>query len=114
MKNTIYALLVSALAAAQATRPAAELRSSALAKQLVTLMAERGLGTVAARDPDAPDRFVAAMAFPDVQLLVVAARYPVPTLVQDQLAAKRFNRHLCGTASGANEGEQAFLPGHRL
>jgi hypothetical protein len=90
MKNTIYALLVSALAAAPATRHAAELRSSALAKQLVTVMAERGLGTVAARDPDSPDRFVAAMAFPDVQLLVVAARYPAPTLVQDQLAAKRF------------------------
>jgi hypothetical protein len=90
MKNTIYALLVSALAAAPATRNAAELRSSALAKQLVTLMAEQGLGTVAARDPDSPDRFVAAMAFPEVQLLVVAAQYPAATLIQDQIASKRF------------------------
>jgi hypothetical protein len=90
MMNAMYALLMAALVAAPAARGAADLRSPALAKQLVTLMAERGLTTVAAKDPDSADRFVAAMAFPEVQLLVVAARYPTPALVQSQLAAKQF------------------------
>jgi hypothetical protein len=90
MKNMMYSLLVSAFVAAPATLGAADLRSPALAKQLVTLMTERGLETVAAGDPDSPDRFVAAMAFPGVQLLVVAARYPAPAVVQGQLAAKQF------------------------
>jgi hypothetical protein len=64
--------------------------SPALARRLAALMLERGLQTVAARDPDAPDRFVAAMAFPDVQLLVVAARHGTPSLIQDQLGQKKF------------------------
>ncbi len=91
MKTVIYALFAFALVTAPRAPHAGEPRSSPLAKQLVSLMAERGLGTVAARDPDSPDRFVAVMAFPEVQLLVVAARYPAPTLVQGQLAAKQFS-----------------------
>lgn len=90
MKNTIYTLLLSALIAVPATRGAADLRSPALAKQVVTMMGERGLTTVAVKDPDSPDRFVAAMAFPEVQLLVVAARYPSPEVIKSQLAAKQF------------------------
>jgi hypothetical protein len=90
MTTMILALFLSALAAAPATRGAADARSPALAKQLVGLMADRGLQTIAAKDPNSTDRFVAAMAFPDVQLLVVAARYPTPDVVHGQLAAKQF------------------------
>ena len=91
MTPTILALFLTALAAAPMTLGGTELRSPALAKQLVGLMADRGLATIAAKDPDATDRFVAAMAFPDVQLLVVAARYPAPALIQGRLAAKQFS-----------------------
>ena len=44
------------------------------ARKLVRLMASQKLGAVAARDPDSPDRFVAALVFPKVQLLVVSAQ----------------------------------------
>ena len=64
--------------------------SPELARKLMALMAERGLQTVATRDPAAPDRFVAAMAFPGVQLLVVAGRHQTPMLVESQLSHKQF------------------------
>jgi hypothetical protein len=90
MMNVMSALLVTALLAAAAPRGPSEPRSPALAKQLVSLMGARSLTTIAAKVPDSADRFVAAMAFPEVQLLVVAARYPTPALVQEQVAAKQF------------------------
>ena len=49
--------------------------STDLAKQLVTTLSAAGLDAIAARDPEAPDRVVAALAFPGSQLLVVAAPY---------------------------------------
>jgi hypothetical protein len=90
MRVVMCGALVLACVAAPAARRAGELRSPQLARQLTTLMAERKLQTIAARDPGAADRFVAAMAFPEVQLLVVAAKYPAPPLVMNQLAQKQF------------------------
>jgi hypothetical protein len=90
MMNLVYALFVAALLVGPVTRSAADPRSPALARQLVTLMGERGLTTIAVKDPESADRFIAAMAFPEVQLLVVAARYPTPALLQGQIAAKQF------------------------
>jgi len=92
MNWTLPVLLVSLLGtgAVAAQAPAPESTSSALVKQLVTLMSERKLDTVAATDPETPDRFVAAMAFPDVQLLVVAAKHPTPAWVRAQLVQKQY------------------------
>jgi hypothetical protein len=49
-------------------------QSGPLARELTQRMAKQRLGTVAAKDPATSDRFVAAMVFPEVQLLVVTAR----------------------------------------
>jgi hypothetical protein len=67
------ALALSAAAAASAQTPSS---STELAKQLVAALGGSGLGAIAARDPSAPNRAVAALAFPDSQLLVVSATYP--------------------------------------
>lgn len=64
--------------------------SSQVANELVALMKAGGLDAVAAADPDDPDRFVAALLVPDVQLLVVAAKSTSPAYVRSQLAEKRF------------------------
>ena len=76
-------LLVSALAAQHA-------RSEPLARELIGLMVDQKLGAVAIKDPDTPDRFVAALVFPDVQLLVVSARYPVPSILEDELTRRQY------------------------
>jgi hypothetical protein len=77
-----------------------------LAAELGGLLAQRGLDTVAAADPSAPDRFVAAMVFPHVQLLAVDARYPSPSLLQQQIAAKAYRDvYLALQQSGVAEGK---------
>jgi hypothetical protein len=65
-------------------------RSEELAKRFAGLMAERHLDAFAARDPQNPDRYVAAMAFPDVQLLVVAGRSSAPAYLQYQIDQKQY------------------------
>ena len=67
-------LLLAAACAAPATAQSAS--SADLAKQLVTTLAARNLDAIAARDPQKPERAIAALAFPGSQLLVVAAPYP--------------------------------------
>ena len=87
-RRLAFLLIPLLFVTASAASPAAT--SPELAKKLMTLMAERGLQSLAARDPAAPDRFVAAMAFPGVQLLVIAGRHRAPTLVESQIAIKQF------------------------
>ncbi|HET7697534.1 MAG TPA: hypothetical protein VFK57_17590 [Vicinamibacterales bacterium] len=87
MRLAFLLLPLLGIGAAGAPPPPA---SPELARKLMSVMAERGLQTMAARDPAASDRFVAAMAFPGVQLLVVAGRHTSPMLVESQLAHKQF------------------------
>jgi hypothetical protein len=65
-------------------------RSSNVASELATLMTERQLDSFAAQDPHAPNRFLATMLIPNVQMLVVAADYANPGELQTQLAQKNY------------------------
>ena len=69
---------------------AQEARSPALAKQLVAALDAAKLDSVAAKDPDQPDRYVAALYFPGSQLLVVSAKYAAPALLNERLAKKDY------------------------
>jgi hypothetical protein len=60
--------------------------SSAAAARLVDLMKGRGLSTVAAKDPQAPGRLVAAMLMPGVQLLVVGAQSTAAPFLESEIA----------------------------
>lgn len=64
--------------------------SAAVTKELVAAMTARQLDVIAAPDPAEPGRFVAAMAFPGVQMLVVSAKHPVPELAVQHLAKRQF------------------------
>lgn len=64
--------------------------STHLATEIDSLLTARGLDAFAAGDPQAPDRFVAALAFPKSQLLVVDAVYPAPALMQQQIAEAKY------------------------
>jgi hypothetical protein len=64
--------------------------SSQTATALVTLMKSRNLDAFAAPDPETPDRFVAAMLVPGVQLLVVAAKSTSPEYMKSQIAQRQY------------------------
>lgn len=69
---------------------AQESQSAPLAKQLLAMLSEKHLDAIAARDPAAPDRFIAALAFPGSQLLVVSAPYPTPASLDGYLAQRQY------------------------
>jgi hypothetical protein len=73
-----------------AAPPEPNVRSATLAKQLTTALTEQRLEAIAAQDPAAPDRFVAALFFPNAQLLVISARYASPALLQARLIHKQY------------------------
>ena len=82
--------LVVGLLSPIAPAAAQERPSSTLVSSLHSLMQERHLEALAAADPTGPDRFVAALLMPDVQLLVVSAQYPVPAELQAQLTQQKY------------------------
>ena len=79
--------LVTTMAVPSAQQPQ---DSSALVKQLVSAMAARQLDVVAAIDPDEPGRFLGAMVFPGVQMMVTSTRHKQPEYVTEQLGKRQF------------------------
>ena len=73
---------------ADAPAPAAPAASSSsdLAEQLAAAMEGAELDSLAAKDSDGDDRYVAVLRFPTM-MLVVSARYEVPIYVEEKLAA---------------------------
>jgi hypothetical protein len=84
------ATVALAMIGAASVPAAAQDSSSALAAKLGAVMAERKLDALAMRDPAAPNRFIAALHFPNVQLLVVAGDHPSPAYMDSLIAAGRY------------------------
>lgn len=83
--------------------------SSSAASSLVSLMKSKGVDAVAVQDPTEPDRFVAAMLVPEVQLLVVAAKSRAPEYVRDQLRQHQYREVYAGLFSGAVPESRLFF-----
>jgi len=73
-----------------ATAFAQDAKSVALAKQLAAALDSAKLDSIAAPDPSNPDTFVAALYFPNMQLLVVSAKYSAPLLLIEKVAKKEY------------------------
>jgi hypothetical protein len=84
-------------------------RSAAAAKQLTDLLDRHKLDAIAAKDPDAPDRFVAALYFGGAQMLVVSAQYSVPVLMIEKLAAKDYRDVYIDLNSASVAGSKVFV-----
>jgi hypothetical protein len=82
-------------------------KSAELATRLVELMAQRKLESVAAREHQSPDRFVAALHFPG-QLLVVSAKYAAPTLLRERLLSHDY-RDVYLQLQSAGEADDKFF-----
>ena len=73
------------------TSAQAQTTSSALARELVDLLQQKQLTVVAARLPDEPGRFAAALYIPQRELLTVSARYSVPVLLQEKVYLHKYH-----------------------
>ncbi len=101
-------LILGALAgAAHAQQP--ESKTIALAKELTTLLDQAKLDSIAAKDPSAPDTYVAALYFPGSQLLVVSAKYQVPVLLNEKIAKKDYKEVYTDLNSAYVEGTKCFV-----
>ena len=65
---------------------AQETKSAPLAKQLASALTAAKLDSVAAKDPVHPNHYIGALHIPGVQLLVIAAEYPAPALLDPRIA----------------------------
>jgi hypothetical protein len=83
--------------------------SAPRAGQLMSAMHAKGLQAFAVRVAGQPDHFAAAMAFPDVQLLVVTARHPNPDLLAAQVAQKQFSDVYSELQSGTTQDSRTFF-----
>lgn len=81
--SVVGGVVLTALMAAPAL--AQESKSAAGAKELGQLLAAKKLDSIAVRDPNAADTFIAALAFP-TQIIVVSAKYAAPPLLNEKLA----------------------------
>jgi hypothetical protein len=80
----LVSLSVAAIASAQ------ESKSGPLARQLTAALDAAKLDSIAAKDPAAPDTYVAALYFAGSPLLVVSAKYTVPQLLDTRLGKREF------------------------
>jgi hypothetical protein len=104
MRRTLIrtVLGVVACAAFPASVPAQSTTSAAVAAELVQQLSKQNLTAVAAKVPDQPGLYVAAMYFPGMQLITVAARSTGPAYLDQQLEAKRYDE-VYGSLNGASE-----------
>jgi hypothetical protein len=114
MQRTLPVVAACVLACAAPTRVSAQSAPAAhspeLASELNQLLTARNLEAIAAPDPDTPGRFVAALAYPKTQLLVVEATYPAPALMAQQIAAAKYrDAYLALQQAGVPDGKLFFL-----
>ncbi len=82
----------------------AERGSPALVKQLVSAMGARQLDAIAAPYRGEPGRFIAALVYPDVQLLLVSSRHESPELMASLINRKQFREVYIALQNGQPEG----------
>ena len=76
--------------------------STAVAANLVQELTKRNVTAVAAKDPNQPGGYVAAMYFPGVQLLTIAGRSTGPAYLDQLLHDKRYDE-VYASLNGASE-----------
>ena len=83
--------------------------SAELATDLVKLMEQRNLDTIAAAHPADAGRFVAAMHIKGVQLLVISGRYSAPALLKEHLVKGDYRQVYLDLNSAADKQGRLFI-----
>jgi hypothetical protein len=84
-------------------------KSGDIAAVLTEVLRDQSRDAVAAQDPEAPDRFIAALYIADSQLLVVSATYPVPVLLEQRLKRGEFREVYTDLQSVPADGGRFFV-----
>lgn len=106
MRN-LFVLVVGLLLA---TTPLTAAGTSAeLAGDVVKLMEQRSLDTIAAAHPTDPGRFVAAMHIKGVQLLVISGRYSAPALLKEHLIKGNYRNVYLDLNAAADKQGRLFI-----
>jgi hypothetical protein len=108
LANALAALLCASALAGSATA-SQESKSAAIAKELSQAMDAAKLEGIAAADPSTPGGFIAAIYIPGTQLLVVSAKYSVPSLLVDKLNAGDFRGLYMDLHSAGVPGTKIFV-----
>jgi len=83
--------------------------STAKAKELSAMMKGKNIDSFAVREGQSPNRFVAVMLVPDVQLLLVSAVYSRPTDIEYRIYQKDYAQAYRDLRSGALASERFFV-----
>lgn len=103
-----FAAAVLALSFASAAS-AQDSKSSALAKELTAALDAAKLDSIAAKDPSAADTYCAVLYFSGSPLLVVAAKYSVPQLLDSRLGKKEFRDAYIDLSSASVPETKVFI-----
>ena len=101
-------LICFILLAAMPAVDAAERGSPALVRQLVSAMGARNLDAIAVADRTEPGRYLAALVFPDVQMLVVSSRHESTAQINALIAAGKYRDVYIMLQGGVPEGRLFF------
>jgi len=104
MAAMVASLLLPATAGAQQAS-----KSAPLAKELTTLLDQKKIDSIAAKDPAQPDHYVGALYFPGLQLLVVSAKYAVPMYINERFAKKEYRDIYIDLNSASVAGSKVFV-----
>ena len=83
--------------------------SASQAKQLGQLLTAGHLDAVAAQDPADPNHFVAALFYPDAQLLVISAKFNAPQVLQQLIASRSYHDVYADLQSAQGASNQVFF-----
>jgi hypothetical protein len=85
---------------------AQESKTAALVKELTQALDQGKLDAIAAKDPSSKDGYMAALYYPGSQLLVVSARYSVPSILEERLAKKDYREVYTDLNAASIEGSK--------
>jgi len=88
---------------------AQESKSAALAKQLIAALDAAKMDSIAAKDPTTADTYCAALYFAGSPLLVVAAKYAAPMLLDARLGKKEFRDTYIDLSSASVPESKVFI-----
>jgi hypothetical protein len=86
----LVALVLLSIGAAGLRAAGDDPLSAPAAATLKAQLEKLGLQAIAARDPEQPGRYIAALYIPDVQLLVVSAPYALTKEIDKKIAAGQY------------------------
>jgi hypothetical protein len=107
LTSLALALTLLAGSAAPGAAPQEPSRTRALAKELTALMQAQKLDAVAAKTGE--DTFVAVLFIPDVQMLVVSARYAAPALMNEKIIGRQYRDVYLDLASASVPESKLFI-----